>query len=406
MRLRLPLMLCLALFATPAAAEPAHYRVAATFLPETAMVAVDLAIELPPAAAGERASFVLGRDFTILRASAAGAEPAVLRRTDRPWPGLQEVSLRFSRAVERPVVRLLYHGRLNPTGDLPINLIAPRLVEVSLDGMWLPIRPDLRGAFTVEARLSGLPADAVVAAQGRVERSGGRILVRRTIPDIDFAFAASPSLRAVEQDGYTLYAADPAGPLARLYAEHISGARPFLTAWLGEIGGDPLRLAIVERPRRSGYARRGYIVVVDQGTMPPVANAAKFIAHELGHLWFANADPTSADRWLDESTAEYVGLRYVEAVFGVEAREGLVEAKRTEAAAAPPLLDGPTGAGLYAKGPLLLFELEARIGRARIDALLAEVARARIGRTADFLAALERQASAADARWFETRLRQ
>ncbi|HEX8639547.1 MAG TPA: hypothetical protein VF704_00155 [Allosphingosinicella sp.] len=401
----LPILLLLCVGPIPAAAEPLGYRIAATLVPQHGMMAVDVTVTLPPVQAGERVTFVVGSGFRFTRIESAEGPHSAPRATERPWPGLQEVAFTFPRAAARPTVRMAYFGRPNPAGDLPINQVSPRLVELSLDGMWLPILPSLEGNFTVEAMLSGLPADAVVAAQGEVRRPGERVLVRRAQPGFDFAFAASPSFRVVEQDGFTLFAADPDAALPRLYREHVASARTFLTGWFGALPGPALRLAIVERPRRSGYARPGYIVVVDQGAPPQPVGAGKFIAHEMSHLWFANANATTVDRWLDESTAEYVSLRYVEQAFGAAEREAMLAAKREEAARAPPLLAEQSGAGLYAKGPLLLFALEQRIGRARIDALLSEVARRRIGRTADFLAALMAIAGAADAAWFEGQLR-
>lgn len=404
-RLLLVLLLLLGSGWSASAAEPLRYRIATTLLPQQGTMAADVTVTLPPVEAGETVAFVLGGGFEFSRIESPDAAYSPPRPTERPWPGLQEVRFSFRRASERPTIRMVYFGRPNPGGDLPINQISPRLVELSLDGMWLPILPSLEGNFTIEAVLSGLPADAVLASQGDWRREGERIFVRREQPGFDFAFAASPSFRVTDEEGFTLFAADPAGDLARLYREHVASARTFLTRWFGDLPGPPLRLAIVERPRRSGYARPGFIVVVDQGTPPRAVGAGKFIAHEMAHLWFSNASAVTVDRWLDESTAEYVSLRYVEQAFGPAERDAMLAAKREEAAQAPPLLAEQSGAGLYAKGPLLLFELEARIGRERIDALLAEVARRRIGRSADFLAALARIAGADDAGWFEARLR-
>jgi hypothetical protein len=406
--MRLLALLGLLLLASSGAdAEPMHYRLAATVIPEPGMTAVDVTITLPSVAAGETSTFVLGREFAIVHAESEHSAAPLVRQTNKPWSGLQEVSFTFLRAVEGPQVRLIYHGRPSPGGEPPINQIAPQLVELSLDGMWLPILASLDGRFTVDAILSGLAPDAVVAAQGQVERRNGRVFVRREVPDLDFAFAASRHFRVTESPAFTLYAADPGSAMARLYLDHGARSRAWLSGWLGDIGQDRVALAIISRPRTSGYARKQFIVTTDQGEAPNPAPRAKFIAHELAHLWLSNANATTTDRWLDESTAEYAGLRYVEDAFGKEERDRLLEPKRAEAAKAPPLLGGaPTGAGLYSKGPLLLFELETRIGREAMDRLIGEVARRRIGRTPDFLAALARLTTPADAGWFEAKLRQ
>ncbi len=102
----------------------------------------------------------------------------------------------------------------------------------------------------------------------------------------------------------------------------------------------------------------------------------------------------SEHHWLVESTAEYVALRYVEAAFGVETRDAMLEEKRLAAQDVPPILGGGRrgDAVLYAKGCLLLFELENRMGRERMDALMRDFARDRPAVTADFLVLLGRHA--------------
>jgi hypothetical protein len=280
------------------------------------------------------------------------------------------------------------------------------LVEVSLDGMWLPIQADLSGRFTVDAVLKGLPARAQVVAQGEVRRRGNTVFVRRPFGEVDFAFVASPLLRRVQERNFSFYAADPDSELSGLYRRHGDLALAYLEDLLGPLRTGRPALVVVRRPRASGYARKGYVVVTDQNRPSNPAGTAKFIAHEFGHLWFSNANAATDDRWLDESTAEYVGLRYVEHAFGSPARVAMVERMRTAAAAAPPVLgERRNGSSIYEKGPLLLFELEDQIGRERMDSLMRVLASGRIDTTTEFLTALSTIATPADALRFENRLR-
>lgn len=382
-----------------------HYSVGLNVAPDRKEIAVDAILALTPAAAGTETEFLLGRSYTISSATAGDAATVAVEPTDRPWPRLQRITVCFKKAEAAPRVRLRYAGPLNPTGDPPINMISPRLVELNLDSMWLPIGADLGTRFTADARIAGLPPNAVVVAQGQVSSSGNEVRIRRSEPDIDLAFVASPALERSGNDGFELYAENLQSERARLYSEHGAKALRFLEDWLGPMPGKPARIAVVTRPRVSGYSRTGYLVLT-QGAKASEAGAAKFTAHEFAHAWLSNANPSSEHRWLDESTAEYVSLRYVEEVLGKEAAEELIAPKREMAADADPVLGTRrSDAELYAKGPLLLFELEERIGRSKMDSLLAEAARHRIGTTEGFLALLRERTDPTTASWFEDQLR-
>ena len=65
----------------------------------------------------------------------------------------------------------------------------------------------------------------------------------------------------------------------------------------------------------------------------------------------------------------------------------------------------PSKAALYQKGPLLLFALDHRIGRAKMDELLGMVGRQEVSTTGQFLADLAKVAGPDAAREFEAELR-
>ena len=170
--------------------------------------------------------------------------------------------------------------------------------------------------------------------------------------------------------------------------------------------GSPARVVMVRRPRVSGYARPGYVVVTEGRTGAEVGQA-KFVAHEFAHAWWMGGNSTTEDRWLSESTSEYAALRYVETAFGAAARDEMLKSKRDAAAKAGPVLGAGrrTDAELYNKAPVLLFDLEQRIGRERLDQVMGELARNPPKVTADFLRVLSRVAGEEAARTFETALR-
>lgn len=386
-------------------AGDAHYAMGVTVAPDQGALAADIVITLGPVSAGEQIEFVLGRDYTVTSATADPAARVLAEPVDSPFPNLQRLAVRFSEAAVAPQIRIRTHGPLGPSGTPPLNMITPRLVELNLDSMWLPVRSDIGLRFTADALISGLPQYSVLVSQGEVTRWGAHWRVTRTVPDFDFPFVAAPGLTRAKDGRFELFAADPDAVKAQLYRRHGAAALEWLEKRLGSMPGSPARIVVVSRERKSGYARRGYLVLTEDGTSSE-PGTAKFTAHELAHAWFSNSNPTTEHRWLDESIAEYVSLRYVEHALGSGAREGLVAPKRSRAAAARPILGGlRADAELYDKGPLLLFELEGRLGRETMDLLLRTLAERRIGDTREFLLALTQIAGADVARWFESRLR-
>jgi hypothetical protein len=235
------------------------------------------------------------------------------------------------------------------------------------------------------------------------------VSVVRDLADFDLPLVAVRGLKKVSTPGAEIYATDLDSRLIGIFVRHAPAVIAFHEALFGPIpGGGPVRIAVHERPG-SGYARRGFISSTDPKASGDFAetNPAAFLAHEFAHAWWSAADPLTQDYWLVESLAEYSSLRYVEAAFGRTGLDSALERKRGRAAKAGPILGGgrPSRDALYAKGCLLLFDLDRRIGREAMDAVLARLGRAPPRRTADFMTVLTKVAGAGAARDFEARLR-
>lgn len=358
-----------------------------------------------PVAADEELGFVLARSMSIDSVQAGPGTQVTVGDSVGPWTGLQRIGVRFSQAQTDPRITFRYRGRPAGGGTPPINMVTPQLIELSLDGMWIPIREDLGMRFTTQADVRGLPEGFSLIAQGDQTRTRDAIRITRSYPDIDLAFVASPRLQARRGLGVEVFAADPAAQQPAFFFDHAERALRFLQGWLGPLPTQPVRVVVVSRARQSGYARIGYIVLVESDR-EPTRGTAGFVAHELAHLWFSNANALTDHRWLDESIAEYVALRYVESQFGSEARDALMVRRRERLGTARPVLGtNRNNVELYGKGPLLLMELEERVGRPIMDRLVAQVAKERVRTTADFLTILSALSSADVARWFDGRLR-
>ena len=418
MRRLIAIVIALAAFAAGGEAlaqDHAHYEVRARLSPAGVALS-DVAITVPAAELGadNEISFLLGRRFEVLLARAAGAE-VELSDTDEPIEGLRRITFRFAEAPAAPVrLHLQYEGRLDGAAGDGIDPFTDDRVELSVDHMWFPVRDDIAMRFTAETWISGLAEDLVVVAQGDIMRTAHGAHVRRETLDVDLPLVAARGLVAHTAPGVEFYAADLTPKLVGIFHRQSIASAQFMADWFGP-PREPIRIAVVSRPQTMGYARAGYTVISDGGEAAataaeeefPESNPARYVAHEIAHAWWSPADPLTEHYWLSESVAEYAALRYVEATFGQEDLERMVAGKRERAEGTGPLLAGrrPSGVQLYQLGPLLLMDLERRVGRAAMDETLGRLGRAPPSTTAGFLAVLADVAGEDAAAAFETTLR-
>lgn len=411
MRLIVIIAFALSAFAANAAqASPEHYKLEARIDPAAATISARVRIDLPPEQVQAESRFILGARFKIVAADAGPDVSISTEATDKPFPGLQAVVIRTKPGKQPPSrIDIAWEGPLNPPKDSsPVVAASPERVELFVDSMWMPYRDDLGLVFTLDAAISGLPADMVVVSQGEIKRSGDIVTIRREIPDMDFVLVADKGLQRVTDGDVEIYARDLENPYVAVYRRHAAGSIDFYRKWFGPLPHRPVRLVVVSRAEGPGYARRGYIVVTERGAAkaPDERGIAGFIAHEFGHAWWNRGGPMTEDYWMTESMASYVSYRYLESIgkpLTPEERAALRDKSETTSAI---LGNGrPSGDAVYTRGPVLLADLEARIGRAAMDRIIGALARDPPEKTAGFLAKISEIAGPEAARHFEAELR-
>jgi hypothetical protein len=194
--------------------------------------------------------------------------------------------------------------------------------------------------------------------------------------------------------------------------KHAFGAAAYYRPLFGPSDPAPIKMVIVPRASGAGYARRSFVVMPTfrkpGDPVPPFdeSSPARFVSHEFRHAWGATPSTVWSDYWMSESVAEYFAMRYVQATLGQAEFDKMLERKRKAAEGAGPLIGvdrKPSGAGLYQKGTVLLFDLEAQIGRPALDRIL--VRRDPPDTTPEFLRALAETAGDDVAKAFEAKLR-
>jgi len=381
-----------------------HYALDLRVHPAEHTIDASVTISLEGAAVRQ---FLLGPTYTIREIVVTGGTVDTTTSTT-PIPNLRLITLRPNGAGTATLT-MRYDGALFELQRPSINVVGPDLVELSVDSFWLPYQAELGAPFSVEGSVHGLAPTAVTVANVSSRFSDGVLrLSSGAAGTADLALIASPELKETNAGRVRMLAVDTSSTLATYYRRHGVAAIGFLEGVLGAMPGETATITVARRASGRGYARPGYVVVTDVPGTQPGPGHAKFVAHEFAHLWFSRASLTSEDYWLVEGPAEYLGLRYVRDSLDAAALEPLLVPIRASAAKAPSVLGHgrANDAALYAKVPMLLFELESRIGRAKMDMLLRRLAAEPRHTTGVFLQLLGDTAGSEAARDFEERLRQ
>ena len=235
---------------------------------------------------------------------------------------------------------------------------------------WAPVDPGA-GTFALELRLRLPDGWRAVGTGGLRDVEGVWIAARERARDV--VFIAAPGLQRIEVGGaLSIHHVDLAEGVPELVAADAERVLELLTGWFGPAPSGSLDLVFTPRASGGGYARAG-LVVMPSDSAPaadsgPQRGFVRFLAHELAHLWWQGADATSWEDWLNESFAETSALMVVRELFGEAAWSELLEGYREASAGLAPVRgidrdDEAAWAVLYRKGPVLLAELEAAVGR-------------------------------------------
>jgi hypothetical protein len=285
---------------------------------------------------------------------------------------------------------------------------------MGFEDVWVPVRPNFGLRFTVDADIAGVPADEVAVAQGRVSHVGDHLIIHRAFTDMDMPFSALSGLHKAVGTDVEVYARDLNGVVQSSYRENAGKIVAYYTKLFGPLPAAALPARLVVLPRiGAAYERRAYISVGDPTDelkkIPHLEDwmLTATIAHEFAHGWWSSGDPLTENNWLNESFAEYSSLRYTEATYGEEALKKRLDPKVERAKTAGPVIGKgrPSSYASYQKGPLLLFDLDHEIGRAKMDHLLGVLGRNPPRTTEQFLKVLSDVAGPDVAKAFEAKLR-
>ncbi|MFP4623726.1 MAG: amidase family protein, partial [Gemmatimonadota bacterium] len=309
-----------------------------------------------------------------------------------------------------------YGGEIVPD-QWRANLLTEDWFELAMYCGWYPLAPgDLTLTYEAEVRV---PADYRVTGLGTVTRledddGSARVRVVQATPVNDLVVAGSRALRTevVDRPGQRIRLSHvelTADQVERIAADADDALQRF-TRWFGPSRLDALEFLFAPREQGGGYARPGLVVMqIDAETDVAGAGFLRYLSHEVAHLWWRAAPTDSWQDWLNESFAEYSALMLLRERIGEHALEERIAEYREVAAATPPIRGIDRGhekafETLYRKGPVLLYELERRLGPDPFLAFLRALRDDDVRSTDRLLQTLARVATPADRDWLDAAL--
>lgn len=336
-----------------------------------------------------------------------GLEEGLTGLETEPFRKLQ---IELSKAPVPRVIHISYSGVLLPEPmENLINAIEPGRIELNVDSFWFPIDARFNKLLTADLAVN-LDGEWQGVTTGEVESIGGGLRILNTDPRIDIAMTLSQSFRISEAEGFVVYdQREDTGGL-----ENLMQAARNCTQYLdGQFGAtNPLprgKLLIAERPS-SGYARQNYVVFTDVSSME-AAPLTRFVCHEFAHYWSVGADFGTVENWHNEAFSEYIGVMAVREFLGEEAYLEMLQSFRDEIAGEDlPRVwkSGDTERGpylvQYRKAPLILAQLETRIGREQFLQFIQAWFLQPVRTTPALLEVLEQVSGKEERDWFEQAL--
>lgn len=391
-----------------------EYNITASIDPVNQTLAAKARVK---AAGSRQPVFCLHKDLKLIAVTGANVESFQLaEETDFPFaPEARAIHLGLNPGPTGEI-EFEYQGRLGITSDWEVNRLTPDWIELGLYTPWFPLALPLAAA-KFSAAIS-LPPEYRLIAGGECRRLGGLWRVEQPVPTYDCSFIAAPHFREVrtQVDGAVVtasYSSPTEEESAREFSCRGAAVLAYFSSAFGGTEESEVHIVIAPRQKGGGYARRGLIVFggslgVD---LADKARIYRYIGHEFAHLWWYKAETTTWEDWLNESLAEFSALMAAREILGDGVFDRLLAERRSKAKDLPPLKGIDRSAEqahpvLYAKGCVLLADLEGRLGRPEFLVFLRELLRQQVRETSGFLAMLTRIGGKDVATEFAKKLRQ
>lgn len=393
-----------------------NYDVKLKIFPEKGEVAVKSKVQVEMENE-DTLRFYLHKELKIHRVETEHIEEYYfLKREESPFffmPDAKPLEIRLEKKLSgKRTVEVTYSGRIK---DLKwkVNTITDEWIELGIYSAWYPSNPEA-GDFTYKVEID-LPDSYTVIGLGEIHKSGRKWRLVRTEPINDIIVVASEKLRRYSSSSKrsieVFYYADVNQNIPKEIVKNGDWALKKFENWFGRLAGEEkITFVLVPKFRAEwgGYARKNFVVLCPSKRLDK--DFLRYISHEIAHLWWLNAPVNSWEDWLNESFAEYSALMAIREKYGEKVYNEFLKKKMKDLDKLPPIFglnrqSEKAYRVLYDKGPVILSELENKIGREKFLMILRKICLKKVKSTQQLLSMLSRLHLENVRVWFENKLK-
>ena len=396
-----------------------HYKIMLSIDPAEQYIEVDCSWDIPHDSRENIIDFYLHRQFQIDELAVNENKSFTISGDTsdiRYMPYATRYSLNTQALKnDKITLHLKYSGRITEWPEYSANVIGEDWTEMGSYLPWYPLNRHY-GPFTYEVEVF-THDDYRTFMMGTGAADNNWAFYRTENPTNDMVFCASKNLRTerkeIYQYNFWFAYSTFTDSLINTLTSDIRQILLLYNKWFPPGGNNTMCMVESMREKGGGYARLGgiYLTGFKNADYYELRKPyTRYLAHEIAHLWWHRADANIWEDWLNEGFAEYSALMVLRELHGDEYFEEWLNKKRKQSEGTDPVWQYDRNGEqaytiLYDKTPLLLHELEGRIGTDPFKQLMWDILINRVSNTYEFMAILEDLEGKETADWFLGKLK-
>ncbi|MDZ7739736.1 MAG: M1 family aminopeptidase [Bacteroidales bacterium] len=396
----------------------AHYDLELSLFPGRQHIAVSGTWEIPVDSATGKIDFYLHKQLGIEELFINGRDNYLLsagESDNRYMPDAIKYSIETEDLLKGTVIiSFNYSGTITEWHDMLANVIGEEWTEMGLYFPWYPYSNDY-SPFTYEVKVL-TEGDYHTVMMGHETSDDYYAIFRKETPTNDMVVCASKDLKTISKKisryNFRLAYCSMSDELTDTLIMDVERILRLFDNWFSA-GNNTICIVESMREKGGGYARLGGIFLpgfTESDYFESRKAYTRYLAHEISHLWWYRANTNTWEDWLNEGFAEYSALMVLRELHGQEYFDEWIARKEKSAEGLGPVWQTDRNGEqaytiLYDKAPLLIHELEGRIGADSLKKLMWDLNNKEVRTTAEFMDMLENREGKETAEWFLKRLK-
>ena len=306
-----------------------------------------------------------------------------------------------------------YSGKITQWHKWSASVIGKEWTEMACYFPWYPYHMQFR-PFTYQVDITPIK-DYNIFLMGQKNRVDDGIRFKTPYPTNDIVVCASKNLKTIKHElgNFTFKLAYTT--LSDTLINTLSAdVKKILTTYNQWFIASDTSICLIESMREKGgaYARKGGMYLTDLNKTAYFDRRKRYmryLSHEISHLWWYRANTNSWEDWLNEGFAEYSALMIIRDQYGQDYFQSWIDHKKKQMKATEPIWHCDRNSKnaytiLYSKAPVLIYQLEQKIGKKAFNKLIQTMQKKEVATTRQFLILLEDQEGSKIKEWFKNQL--